>query len=287
VAELNGRVAVVTGAGRGIGRAEAILLAQEGARVVVNDNGCEWTGEGSSDGPAHDVVDEIHAIGGEAVVNTDDVSTWEGGRRLIGQAVEAYGDVDILICNAAILRNHMFINMTEEEWDDVIRVNLKGHFCPTRWAVQHWRTQPVTDDGSLSTRRLIFTSSGAGLFGAAPGVANYVASKAAILGLGLSLSRELDRYGVSVNTICPGALTRLSEIVFGADRFEDLSPGAVASWVAYLCTDDAAGITGQTFSVAGPSVERVDGWHTVARSERSSTGLIGSREVAAAVSGES
>jgi NAD(P)-dependent dehydrogenase (short-subunit alcohol dehydrogenase family) len=118
-------------------------------------------------------------------------------------------------------------------------------------------------------------------------VANYVASKAAILGLGLSLSRELDRYGVSVNTICPGALTRLSETVLGADRFEDLSPDAVASWVAYLCTDDAAGITGQTFSVAGPSVERVDGWHTVARSERSSAGLIGSREVAAAVSGES
>jgi NAD(P)-dependent dehydrogenase (short-subunit alcohol dehydrogenase family) len=181
----------------------------------------------------------------------------------------------------------MLINMTEEEWDDVIRVNLKGHFCPTRWTVQHWRTQPVPDGNGVSTRRIIFTSSGAGLFGAAPGVANYVASKAAILGLSLSLSRELERYDVSVNTICPGALTRLSEIVLGADQFEDLSPDAVASWVAYLCTDDAAGITGQTFSVAGPRVERVDGWHTVTRSERSNPGLIGSREVAAAVSGES
>lgn len=277
--ELEGRVAVVTGAGRGIGRAEALVLAAQGACVVVNDVGCEWTGEGSSDGPAQDVADEIRAVGGEATVNTDDVSTWDGGRRLVDQALTAYGDLDILICNAGILRNHMLVNMTEDEWDDVIRVNLKGHFCPSRWAATHWRTNPP-DDGAHSTRRLIFTSSGAGLFGAAPGVANYVASKAAILGLGLSLSRELTPYGVTVNTICPGALTRLSESVLGAAPFEGLSPEDVASWVAYLCTDDAANVTGQTFSVAGPGVERVEGWHTVARTERASTGLAGSKEAA-------
>jgi NAD(P)-dependent dehydrogenase (short-subunit alcohol dehydrogenase family) len=282
---LEGRVAVVTGAGRGIGREEALLLAREGAKVVVNDLGTEWTGGGSSRGPAEEVVREIRAAGGEATVNSDDVSDWEGSRRLVDQAVTEFGGLDILICNAGILRNHMLTNMTEDEWDDVIRVNLKGHFCPTRWAAVYWREHPLAM-GALerSPRRLIFTSSGAGLRGASPGVANYVAAKAGVLGLGISLSQELGRFGVTVNTLCPLALTRLSVNVLGAERFENLLPEDVAAWAVYLCTDGARSINGQVFTVGGSTVERAEGWHIVAKAERRvGSGLDGCEDLASTI----
>jgi NAD(P)-dependent dehydrogenase (short-subunit alcohol dehydrogenase family) len=179
----------------------------------------------------------------------------------------------------------MLTNMTEDEWDDVIRVNLKGHFCPTRWAATYWREHPLSPDAlPTSPRRLIFTSSGAGLNGNSPGVANYVASKAGILGLGVSLSKELARFSVTVNTLCPTALTRLSANVLGAERFEKHPPTDVAAWAVYLCTDAARSINGQVFTVGGFSVERVEGWHVVARAERESgLGLAGCDGVASAL----
>jgi NAD(P)-dependent dehydrogenase (short-subunit alcohol dehydrogenase family) len=282
---LAGRVAIITGGGRGIGREEALLFAKEGAKVVVNDLGTEWTGHGSSHGPAEDVVGEIRAAGGQAIANADDISDWEGSRRLIDLAVTEFGALDILVCNAGILRNHMLTNMTEDEWDDVIRVNLKGHFCPARWAAIYWRDHGLAP-GELETspRRLIFTSSGAGLNGASPGVSNYVASKAGILGLGVSLSKELARFGVTVNTLCPRALTRLSTNVLGADQFEKHPPEDAAAWAVYLCTDAARAVSGQVFSVGGESIERVEGWHTVAKAVRKSgSGLTGCEGAAAAV----
>ncbi len=261
---LRGRVAVVTGAGRGIGREEALLLAAQGARVVVNDLGTDWTGEGSSSEPAEEVVKEILARGGEAVSNGADVSDWEGAKALIDQAVSEFGGLDILICNAGILRNRMLMRMSEAEWDDVIRVNLKGHFCPTRWAASYWRDNPLGERMHTSPRRILFTSSGAGLHGLSPGVANYVAAKAAVLSLGISLSKELAPIGATVNVLSPRALTRISENVLGADDFIDLSPRSVAEWAVYLCTDEAREENGQVFAVGGSSIERYSGWRPLA-----------------------
>src|SRR3954452_9331978 len=260
MSRLTGKVAIVTGAARGIGRGHALLLAQEGASVVVNDLGGEWDGSGADQRPAQQTVDEIVAAGGKAVANYDDVSDWEGGQRLINQAVEAFGGLDILICNAGILRDRMTFNMTEEEWDAVIRVHLKGHFAPIRWAMAYWREE-TKRTGSPHGGRLILTSSESGLYGNA-GQINYAAAKLGIASMGIVLSRELSRIGATANVVCPQARTRLTENTFGAfassdGGFDRWDPDNVAPWVVYLCTDAAQHISGQCFVVGGGNVELV------------------------------
>src|SRR5688500_15565199 len=204
----DGRVVIVTGAGRGIGRGHALAFAREGARVVVNDLGAEVDGSGSSTGPAGQVVDEIRAAGGQAVANGDDVSDWEGAQRLVNTAIETFGGLDVLVNNAGILRDRMLVNMTEDEWDAVVRVHLKGTFAPTRWAAAYWRERAKA--GETNDARVINTSSTSGIFGN-PGQTNYGAAKSGIAGFTVILAQELGRYGVTVNAIAPGALTRMTE----------------------------------------------------------------------------
>jgi NAD(P)-dependent dehydrogenase (short-subunit alcohol dehydrogenase family) len=259
----DGKVAIVTGAARGIGRGHALLLAEEGASVVVNDLGGEWDGSGADQRPAQLAVDEIVAAGGKAVANYDDVSDWEGGQRLINQAIETFGGLDILICNAGILRDRMTFNMTEEEWDSVIKVHLKGHFVPLRWAASYWRERNKESGGEPINGRVVLTSSESGLF-ANPGQLNYDAAKSGIATMAIVLAKELARYGVTVNSIAPRARTRLTENTFGsrdvAGDFDSRDPDNVAPWVVWLCTEAAAHITGQNFVVGGGTVQLVSGW---------------------------
>src|SRR5437667_10089256 len=235
---LDGKVAIVTGAGRGIGRGEALLLASEGAKVVVNDLGGAREGEGADKTPAQEVADEIVAGGGEAVANYDDVASWPGAEGLIGQAIDAFGKLDILVNNAGILRDGMSFNLSEEDWDSVIRVHLKGHFAPSRFAAVYWREQSKA--GEPVSGRIINTSSESGLFGNA-GQSNYAAAKAGIASMTIVLARELQRTGVRVNAICPVARTRLTESVAGDfmnpkegefDRFAPENVSAVVCWLA-------------------------------------------------------
>ena len=213
---LDGKVAIVTGAGRGIGREEALVLASEGAKVIVNDLGAGLHGEGGADAhPAQEVVDLIKKNGGDAAVNGDDVSTWAGGKGLVEQAIDTFGSLDILVNNAGILRDKMSFNMDESDWDDVIRVHLKGHFTATHHAAVYWRNR--SKSGEDVTGRIINTSSEAGLFGNA-GQANYAAAKAGIAALTLVEARELGRYGVTSNAIAPRARTRMTETLFGGDQ---------------------------------------------------------------------
>ena len=209
---LDGKVAIVTGAGRGIGREEALVLAREGATVVVNDVGGSMTGEGGDKSPAQDVVDTIAAAGGTAAVNSDDISSWKGGQQVVEQAVDTYGSLDILVNNAGILRDKMSFNMDESDWDDVIRVHLKGHFAATHFAAVYWRNK--SKSGEATSGRIINTSSEAGLYGNA-GQANYSAAKLGIVSMTWVLARELDRYGVTANAIAPRARTRMTENLFG------------------------------------------------------------------------
>ena len=202
---LDGRVAIITGAGRGIGREHALLFAAEGAKVVVNDLGATNDGTGADISPAQQVVEEIEAMGGEAIVNGDNVADWEGAQRMINAAVEHFGDLDILVNNAGILRDRVLVNMTEEEWDAVIAVHLKGHFAPTRWAAAYWREQYKA--GVRKARNLVHTSSTSGLF-ANPGQSNYGAAKTGIATFSQIVAKELVRYNVKSNTIAPGARTR-------------------------------------------------------------------------------
>lgn len=255
---LEGKVAVVTGAGRGIGRGEALLLAEEGARVVVNDIGASLTGgisnEDAGPSPAQAVVDEIVAAGGNAVANDDDCSSWTGAERLVGHAIDTFGQLDILVNNAGILKDKMSFNMEEPEWDDVIRVHLKGHFAPSHFAATHWRSRSKA--GEKVSGRIVNTSSEAGLYGNI-GQANYSAAKAGIASLTWVLARELERIGVTVNAIAPRARTRMTEKLFtmgAAEGFDTWDPGNVAPVVAWLATDEAAGVNGQIFVVYGGSV---------------------------------
>jgi NAD(P)-dependent dehydrogenase (short-subunit alcohol dehydrogenase family) len=269
---LEGKVAIVTGGARGIGRGEAMLLARQGASVVVNDLGGSRDGTGHDQSPAQLVVDEIAAFGGRAVANCDDVASWVGGSRLLQQAIETFGGLDILVCNAGIVRDRMVFNMSEEEWDAVLGVHLSGHFVPTRFATAYWREQAKMLGRSVGGR-IVYTSSHAGLYGN-EGQVNYSAAKAGILAMGLVVAREMARYGVTVNTICPGGRTRLSEATLANianppdEGFDQLDPDNVAPWVVYLCTDAAEHISGQTFSVVGGTVELLQGWQPVSRIER-------------------
>src|SRR5258708_6554818 len=267
---LEGRVAIITGAGRGLGREHALLFAAEGAKVVVNDLGSGVDGSGCDVAPAQQVADEIKAAGGEAVANADDVADWDGARRLVDQAVETFGDLHVLVNNAGILRDRTLVNMTEQEWDDVARVHMKGHFCPMHWAAGHWRAQVKA--GSQVNAAVVNTSSGSGLHGNA-GQVNYSAAKAGIAAMSVVAARELGRYGVRVNAIAPIARTRLMATVAGmGDRIEQpddpgefdvWGPGNVSPLVAYLAAADCP-FTGQVFSVHGGSVGLYRGW-TVAR----------------------
>jgi NAD(P)-dependent dehydrogenase (short-subunit alcohol dehydrogenase family) len=263
---LDGRVAIITGAGRGIGREHALLFAQEGAKVVVNDLGGAMDGSGDDRTPAEQVVAEIRSMGGQAVANADNVAEWEGGRRLIDAAVEAFGDLHVLVNNAGILRDRVLVNMTEEEWDAVIQVHLKGHFVPTRWAAAYWREQ--TKAGREVRASVINTSSTSGLLGN-PGQSNYGAAKAGIGAFTIICAQELIRYGVRVNGLAPAARTRLTESTPGLGdmvkapdepgKFDVWDPANVSPLVAYLATEDCPA-TGKIFFVQGGTVKLMQGW---------------------------
>ena len=267
---LDGKVAVITGAGRGIGRGEALLFALEGARVVVNDVGGDWDGTGQDPRPATEVVEEITARGGEAVAHHDDISEPEGAAGAVRLAAETWGRLDAVVNNAGILRDRMVFNMAVEEWDAVVKVHLRGTFLVTREACQRWRERAKA--GEQVAGRIVNTSSTSGLLGN-PGQSNYGAAKAGIAGFTQIVAMEMARYGVTVNAIAPGARTRMTEKTFGElavpeGQFDPLAPENVAPVVAYLCTDQAAGITGQVFGITGGLLQLYRGWTPVAEAEK-------------------
>jgi NAD(P)-dependent dehydrogenase (short-subunit alcohol dehydrogenase family) len=262
---LDGRVVLITGAGRGIGREHALLMASEGAKIVVNDLGGSTDGSGSDAGPAAEVVEEIKAMGGEAVANNDSVTDWEGAQRMVNLAVEAFGDLHVLVNNAGILRDRVIVNMTEAEWDAVIAVHMKGHFCPTRWASAYWREQ--VKEGKEVNASIVNTASGAMLGNL--GQYNYSGAKAGIAAMSLVAAGELARYGVKVNCLAPIARTRmtlqtpgLEEVVAAPDdpgQFDLYDPANVSPLVAYLATADNP-FTGGVFHIGGNEVGLYGGW---------------------------
>ena len=260
--DLNGKVAIVTGAGRGIGREHALALARAGAKVVVNDLGGSLAGEGADTTPAEQVAEEIRALGGEAVADYEDVASFAGAAQMVGHAIDALGGLDILVNNAGIIRDRMLVNMDEVEWDAVINVHLKGHFAPTRHAATYWRERSKA--GDTVSARVICTSSPSGVFGNV-GQANYGAAKAGIAGFTLIAAQELGRYGVTVNCLAPNARTRMTEQAFGdiaapEQGFDPMDPGNMSPLVVALCADEAQDITGQCFFVYGGAVNALRGW---------------------------
>jgi NAD(P)-dependent dehydrogenase (short-subunit alcohol dehydrogenase family) len=271
---VDGRVVIVTGAGRGIGRAHALAFAAEGARVVVNDIGVALDGTGGSKpgaakvatsdpSPAHAVVEEIKAVGGEAVVNADDVADWEGAANLVQTAVDTFGRLDVLVNNAGFIRDRMLANTSEEEWDAVIRVHLKGHFAMLRHAGAYWRG--LVKAGESVDARIVNTSSAAGLQGSV-GQGNYSAAKAGIAALTLVAAAELGRYGITVNAIAPAARTRMTEAVFAEtmaipeDGFDAMAPENVSPLVVWLGSGESRDVTGKVFEVEGGLIRVAEGW---------------------------
>jgi len=259
-----GRVAIVTGAGRGIGREHALMLAAAGAKVVVNDLGGATDGTGSDAGPAKEVVAEIEANGGAAIANGADVTSFEDAGRMVAEAVEAFGRLDVLVNNAGILRDRMVFSMSEAEWDAVVNVHLKGHFCPTRHAAAHWRDRAKA--GDAVDARIINTASPSGLYGNA-GQANYGAAKAGIAALTMVSALELGRYGVTANCLAPTAITRLIAPVMGgeenipASTREALAPRWVAAVATWLASPESRHVTGRVFDVRGDRIAVAEGWH--------------------------
>jgi NAD(P)-dependent dehydrogenase (short-subunit alcohol dehydrogenase family) len=258
----DGRVVIVTGAGRGIGREHALAYAREGAKVVVNDLGGDTTGEGADLSPAQQTVEDIKAMGGEAVVNGDNVADFEGARRIIQTAIDSFGRLDTLVNNAGILRDRMLVNMTEAEWDAVINVHLKGTFAPTRHAAEYWREQ--TKEGKPVDARIVNTTSPSGIFGNA-GQTNYGAAKAGIASFTIICALELARYGVTANAIAPVARTRMTEnLGFGKapeGQFDQLDPANISPLVVWLGSNESKEVTGRVFLVAGDRVGVAEGWH--------------------------
>jgi NAD(P)-dependent dehydrogenase (short-subunit alcohol dehydrogenase family) len=277
----DGRVVVITGAGGGIGRAHALAFAAEGAKVVVNDLGGSRDGSGTSASPAQAVVDEIVAAGGEARANTDDISTWDGSKNLIQQAIATFGGLDVVVNNAGILRDRMLANMTEADWDAVIKVHLKGTFAPAHHAAAYWRDRSKA--GQPNDARIINTSSPSGLFGNV-GQTNYGAAKAGVAAFTVIAAQELGRYGVTVNAIAPTALTRMTEdLAFvqamgKADGdFNPLAPENIAPLVVWLGSSSSKDVTGRVFSVLGGTISVVEGWvngPTITRSEQWTPGEL-------------
>jgi NAD(P)-dependent dehydrogenase (short-subunit alcohol dehydrogenase family) len=271
--DLSGKVVIVTGAGRGIGREHALALAGAGAKVLVNDLGGSLAGEGEDRSPAEQVADEIRALGGEAAADYENVADFAGAERMVRHALDELGGLDILVCNAGILRDRMLVNMDEAEWDAVINVHLKGHFAPTRHAAAYWRERSKA--GDTVRARVICTSSPSGVFGNV-GQANYGAAKAGIAGFTLIAAQELGRYGVTVNCIAPNARTRMTEQAFGDmaapdEGFDPMDPGNMSPVVVALCADEAQDITGQVLFVYGGAVNVLQGWSSgelVSRDDR-------------------
>jgi NAD(P)-dependent dehydrogenase (short-subunit alcohol dehydrogenase family) len=269
--ELDGRIAIITGAGRGLGREHALLFAREGANVVVNDLAAD---DAAGRSPADLVVEEIRAEGGIAVANTDSVTSWEGSRRMVACATEVFGGLDVLVNNAGTIRDRVIANMSEEEWDHVVEVNLKGHFCTLRWASEYWRDRSKAGDDVHAS--VINTSSGSGLFGS-PGQVNYSAAKAGILAMTIVAARELARYGVRVNAIAPLARTRLTEATPGlsdrirppadASEFDAFDPANISPLIAYLASERCP-FSGQVFGVSGGRVTHDTGWVISERFEK-------------------
>lgn len=259
----DGRVVVITGAGGGIGRGHALAFAREGAKVVVNDLGGPRDGSGSDAGAAQSVVEEIAAAGGQAVASTDDISTDDGARALVAQALETYGDLHVVVNNAGILRDRMLVNMSADEWDAVIRVHLKGTYGTTHHAAQHWREQSKA--GREVDARVINTSSSSGVFGNV-GQSNYGAAKAGIAAFSVIAAMELARYGVTVNAICPTALTRMTEdlgafqAIAEAGKADSLAAEAIAPLVVWLGSAQSREVTGRVFSVRGGTITVLEGW---------------------------
>jgi NAD(P)-dependent dehydrogenase (short-subunit alcohol dehydrogenase family) len=261
-----GRVVIVTGAGRGIGRGHALEFARQGAKVVVNDLGAEADGQGSSEGPAGEVVESIRAMGGEATANGDDVADWEGSGRLVKAALDSWGRLDVVVNNAGFLRDRMFASGSVEEWDAVIRVHLRGHFCTSRHAAGYWREQSKA--GNPVDARIINTSSGAGLQGSV-GQATYSAAKAGIAALTLVQAAEIGRYGVTANAIAPAARTRMTEAIFAETMqkpedgsFDEMAPENVAPLVVWLGSPESKHVTGRMFEVEAGRISVADGWRT-------------------------
>jgi NAD(P)-dependent dehydrogenase (short-subunit alcohol dehydrogenase family) len=260
----DGRVVIVTGAARGLGRAHALAFAAEGAKVVVNDLGVELDGTSARTGPADAVVDEIRAAGGEAVANDDDIANWDGAERLTRTALDEFGGLDVVVNNAGFVRDRMFVNAEEDEWDAVVRVHLKGHFAVGRHAASFWRDRAKA--GDAVDARIVNTSSGAGLLGSV-GQAAYSAAKAGIATLTLVQAAELGRYGVTANAIAPSARTRMTEGVFTEMMarpdagFDAMDPANVSPLVVWLGSAESADVTGRVFELEGGRVSVADGWH--------------------------
>jgi len=259
-----GRVAIVTGAGRGLGREHALELARQGAHVVVNDLGTSLDGQGQSVSPAQEVVDEIIAMGGQAVANGSDIADFDQAKAMVDQAIEHFGRLDILVNNAGFVRDRMLVNATIEEWDAVLRVHLTGHFAPMRHAAAYWRQE--AKDGRTPEARIINTTSGAGLKGSI-GQSAYSAAKGGIASLTIVAAAELGRYGVTVNALAPAARTRMTEGPFAdamaapEDGFDAMHPGNVSPVVAWLASTDAADVTGRVFEVEGGRICLEEGWN--------------------------